>query len=108
MEARRAISREVSLFPEKMRARERGMPAKINFHDRREPAQTKLTAARNQKRRFRKVHFASNKLHPGIFRLFFQKTHCRRISRERPFREGVYLKDLESHDSPFLGRFPDA
>jgi hypothetical protein len=100
MKARWLIGPEVSLFPEKMGAGECGVTAQIDLNCRREPPQSKTAVAREQKCGFRQIHLAGHKLHPGILAGLLQQAHGRRVSRERPLRESVYLRDRQAHVLP--------
>src|SRR5712692_6003549 len=95
METRRFTRRNQLLFPQRMRAGQRGMTAEVDLHDRCEPAKRPSVGARQQESRLRQVHLRADALHPLRAPLAIQKTDCRWIPAKGLVGEGVDLK--ESH-----------
>src|SRR5947208_13431447 len=79
-----------------MRARQRGVTAEVDLHDRCEPAKRPSVGARQQESRLRQIHLSADALHPLRTPLAIEKADRRRIAAEWLVGEGVDLK--ETHD----------
>jgi len=90
--------REVSLFPEHVRARERGVAAKGHLDRRREPPEREAVVALLEERGLREIHLAGDALHPAVVARRGQKADRRGVARERDVGERVDLRNPETHD----------
>ena len=90
--------REVSLFPEHVRARERGVAAKGHLDRRREPPEREAVVALLEERGLREVHLAGDALHPALVARRGEQAHRRGVARERDVGERIDLGDPEAHD----------
>src|SRR5437867_7372088 len=98
MEARLGIRLEMTVFPQHMRARERGVAAEIDFDCRREPAEIVAVLAGNQECCLGEIHLARDVQHPGRVSGFGQNTNGGGVSREGAIGECIYLRDSECHE----------
>src|SRR6267143_2049244 len=89
----------MSVFPQDMRARQRGMAAEIDLDRGREPAEIIAVALGNQKRSFGEIHLTRDVEHPGGFGWSWEDADRGRVPRERFAGERVYLCDPEAHAS---------
>jgi hypothetical protein len=91
------------LFPDHMSRSQRGMPAEIDFHLGREPAQ--LEARRglpDEERCLGKVHLRGNALQPAGLLPGRQEADGGRIAGKRPIGERVNMKQGNGHKSQVL------
>src|SRR5690348_11164220 len=93
----------MSVFPQHVRARQRGMPAQVDFHRRREPAQIVASILWNKERRFREIHLAGDVAHPGFGRRMGKDTDAGGIAGERAAGEGIHLHNANGHTSEYRG-----
>src|SRR5713226_112843 len=87
----------MALFPEHMRARQRGMSTQVHFHGGREPAQMKAILLPMQKGGLGQVHLLCHLLHPLHISWLWQDTDCRWIAPKGGIRKRIHLRNRLSH-----------
>ena len=87
----------MSVFPQDMRARQRGMAAEIDLDRGREPAEIIAVALGNQKRSFGEIHLTRDVEHPGRFGGFGENADAGGVAGEGFVGERVDLGDADWH-----------
>jgi hypothetical protein len=103
-EADLAAGGPFALLPERVRARQGGVPAQRDLGLGGEPAERQLAAtiAGVHEGRLGEVHLGGDRLHPLVVDLAVEQADRRRVAAERPVGEGVDLEQL--HSDPLMAR----
>src|SRR5262249_1492898 len=95
--------RRLELAHDDERRRQRGVPAQLDLHGRREPAQAERVALAVEERRLGEVVLGRDVLHERLGQRALRRTYGRGFTRERAVREGV---DLIERQRRHLGSMP--